>query len=116
LTQGGPESEATLGWRPQSLWDCSGTNAVAVIVWDGQTVVLGPASVEVEDKSQRDAAGAAKKTRKSRGDATGVSKKIRKHLLVFVTPTIVDAAGNPVHSEEELPFRQNAVPRQKTGN
>ena len=72
---------------------------MAVIAWDGQTVVLGPGSIEVEDKSRR--------------DATGVSKKIRKHLLVFVTPTIVDAAGNPVHPEEEMPFRQNAVPPQK---
>jgi len=42
LTQGSPESWATLGWRPQSLWDCSGTNAVAVIAWDGQTAVVRP--------------------------------------------------------------------------
>jgi len=74
----------------------------SAVVWDGQTVVLGPGSVEVEDKSQHDAKGAA--------------RKIRKHLLVFVTPTIVDPAGNRVHSDEELPFRQNAVPPQKTGN
>jgi general secretion pathway protein D len=73
----------------------------SAIVWDGQTVVVGPGSIEVEDKSQHDAAGAA--------------KKIRKHLLVFVTPTIVDAAGNRVHSDQEMPFRQNAVPPQKTG-
>jgi general secretion pathway protein D len=73
----------------------------SAVVWDGQTVVLGPGSVEVEDKSQHDAKGAA--------------RKIRKHLLVFVTPTIVDPAGNRVHSDEELPFRQNAVPPQKTG-
>jgi beta-lactamase regulating signal transducer with metallopeptidase domain len=73
----------------------------SAIVWDGQTVVLGPGSVEVEDSSHHEAAGA--------------TKKIRKHLLVFVTPTIVDPAGNRVHSDEELPFRQNAVPPQKTG-
>src|SRR5712692_7624956 len=87
----------------------------SAVVWDGQTVVLGPGSVEVENKSQHDAKGAAKKIRKSRGGATGVSKKIRKHLLIFVTPTIVDPAGNRVHSDEEMPFRQNAVPPQKTG-
>ncbi len=76
--------------------------AASAIVWDGQTAVVGAGVVEVEDKSRRDAAGAA--------------RKIRKHLLVFVTPTIVDPPGNRVHSDEDLPFRQNAVPRQKTGN
>ena len=67
LTQGSPESWATLGWRPQSLWDCSGTNAVAVIALDGQTAVVGAGAVEVEAKSRHDAAG--------------VAKKIRKHLV-----------------------------------
>ena len=104
-----------MGWRPQSLWDCSATNAVAVSAWDAKTTVVGAGAAEVEDKSQRGAAGATKKGRKSQRDAAGATKKIRKHLLVFVTPTIVDAAGNRVHSDEELPFRQNAVPPQKTG-
>ena len=33
-------------------------------------------------------------------------------LVIFVTPTIVDPAGNRVHSEEDLPFAQNSIPAQ----
>lgn len=34
----------------------------------------------------------------------------RKQLLLFVTPTIVDPAGNRLHKDDELPFSTNAVP------
>jgi type II secretory pathway component GspD/PulD (secretin) len=33
-------------------------------------------------------------------------------LVIFVTPTIIDPAGNRVHSEEDLPFAQNGIPPQ----
>jgi type II secretory pathway component GspD/PulD (secretin) len=36
----------------------------------------------------------------------------KDNLMVFVTPTIVDPAGNRVHSDDELPFAQTAVPSQ----
>src|SRR5260370_31996142 len=72
--------------------------SASAVVWDGQTVVLGPGSVEVEDKSQRDAAGAAKKSRKSRGDARALSKKKRKHPLVFFTPARCCITGKRVQS------------------
>ena len=36
----------------------------------------------------------------------------RKNLMIFVTATIVDPAGNRVHSDDELPFAQNAIPSQ----
>jgi len=29
---------------------------------------------------------------------------VKKNLMIFVTPTIVDPAGNRVHSDDELPF------------
>jgi len=32
--------------------------------------------------------------------------------VIFVTPTIIDAAGNRFHSEDEMPFSQNAFPNQ----
>jgi hypothetical protein len=32
--------------------------------------------------------------------------------MIFVTPTIIDPAGNPMHSVEEMPFAQNAIPSQ----
>ena len=37
----------------------------------------------------------------------------KRRLLVFVTPTIVDPAGNRVHPDDQLPSRGNAVPPQK---
>ncbi len=43
---------------------------------------------------------------------SSMSKK--KNLLIFVTPTIIDPAGNRVHSEEEMPFAQNSIPPQKS--
>ncbi len=41
-----------------------------------------------------------------------IPKKSDKELLVFVTATIVDPAGNRVHSDEDLPFAQTGIPTQ----
>ena len=38
-----------------------------------------------------------------------------KELLVFITATIIDPAGNRVHSDDELPFAQDATPAQPQG-
>ncbi|MGH7993568.1 MAG: hypothetical protein ACREDQ_08635 [Limisphaerales bacterium] len=38
---------------------------------------------------------------------------VNKQLFVFVTVTIVDPAGNRVHSQDEMPFALNGVPPQK---
>ncbi|MHB1309400.1 MAG: SecDF P1 head subdomain-containing protein [Limisphaerales bacterium] len=72
-------------------------------VWDGQTLVLGGYPVEdqvfIKDKVP------------VLGDLPGVGaffrneskSTVRKQLLVFVTATIVDPAGNRVHEAAELP-------------
>jgi hypothetical protein len=36
--------------------------------------------------------------------------------MIFVTSTIVDPAGNRVHSDDELPFAQSSVPVQSSDN
>ncbi len=36
----------------------------------------------------------------------------KKNLIIFVTPTIVDPAGNRVNTDEELPFGTNPIPPQ----
>jgi type II secretory pathway component GspD/PulD (secretin) len=36
----------------------------------------------------------------------------KKNLVIFVTPTIIDPAGNRVHTDEEMPFAQNTAPAQ----
>jgi beta-lactamase regulating signal transducer with metallopeptidase domain/type II secretory pathway component GspD/PulD (secretin) len=54
------------------------------------------------------------------GDVPGVGRLFRhegtstvnKHLLILVTPTLIDPAGNPIHAPGDLPFDPNSVPPQ----
>jgi len=41
---------------------------------------------------------------------TGI--KTEKQLMVFVTATIVDPAGNRAHSDDNLPFNPTTIPPQ----
>jgi len=36
----------------------------------------------------------------------------KKNLMIFVTATIVDPAGNRVHSDDNLPFNPTTIPAQ----
>jgi type II secretory pathway component GspD/PulD (secretin) len=36
----------------------------------------------------------------------------KRNLMIFVTATLIDPAGNRVHSDDELPFAQSGVPGQ----
>ena len=81
-------------------------------VWDGQTVVLGGLISEdirkIKDKVP------------ILGDLPFVGRLFRsesnesnkKNLLVFVTPTIIDPAGNRLHTDDEMPFARNSIPPQ----
>ena len=88
----------------------------SAVVWDGQTVVLGGLISEnvmrTKDKvpvlGDLPIAG-----RLFRSEAFSTKKK---NLLIFVTPTIIDPAGNRMHSEEEMPFARNSIPSQKPIN
>ena len=57
-----------------------------VNLWDGQTVAINESVLSGQSSST--------------------------NLLVFVTATIVDSAGNPLHSGEEMPFAQTNIPPQ----
>ncbi|MGA3266624.1 MAG: hypothetical protein ABSE16_07370 [Verrucomicrobiota bacterium] len=81
-----------------------------VNVWDNQTVVLGGLITStVQNTSDKIPV---------LGDVpligtlfTSQSKTTtRQNLMVFVTATIVDPAGNRVHSDDELPFAQTGIP------
>ena len=37
----------------------------------------------------------------------------KNNLMIFVTPTIIDPAGNRYHTDDEMPFAQGAVPPQQ---
>ena len=58
----------------------------SAVLWDGQTILLGMPS--------------------------SLSATNQKSLVFFVTPTIVDPAGNRVHTDEELSQRHSTPPKQ----
>lgn len=86
-----------------------------VNIWDNQTIVLGGLiSSQIET---------TKDTVPFLGDLPLFGKlfqsqskvAVKKNLMIFVTATIIDPAGNRVHSDDELPFAQQAVPTQPPG-
>ena len=88
----------------------------SAIVWDGQTVVIGGLigedTTKIKDKvpilGDLPFVG-----RLFRSESSSMKKK---NIVIFVTPTIIDPAGNRVHSEEEMPFAQGSVPAQTPVN
>jgi type II secretory pathway component GspD/PulD (secretin) len=86
-----------------------------VNVWDGQTVVLGGlvSSQEQTEKDKVPVLGDLPLFGKLFQSQYKTSQKM--NLMIFVTATIVDPAGNRVHSEDELPFAQNTIPTQPPG-
>jgi type II secretory pathway component GspD/PulD (secretin) len=84
----------------------------SAVVRDGQTVVLGGLIADGITKGQDKVpmlGDLPEMGRLFRKEAT-VAKQMR--LLVFITSTIVDPAGNRVHSDEDIPARTNSVPPQ----
>ena len=80
------------------------------IVWDGQTVVLGGL---ISDDVQRikdkvPVLGDIPLIGRLFRNESSVTKK--KNLIIFVTPTIIDPAGNRMHSDDEMPFGPMAGP------
>jgi general secretion pathway protein D len=83
-----------------------------VNVWDGQTVVLGglisDRVTSIKDKvpvlGDLPLLG-----RFFRSEQKGTTKK---NLVIFVTPTMIDPAGNRLHTDEEMPFALSTIPPQ----
>ena len=90
--------------------------ATSAIVWDGQTVVLGGLIAESVRKSREkvpvlgDIPFLGRLFRSEAADST------KKNLVIFVTPTIIDPAGNRVHSPDNLPYDPNRIPEQRITN
>ncbi|MGC3961461.1 MAG: hypothetical protein QM813_27115 [Verrucomicrobiota bacterium] len=63
-------------------------------VWDGQTIVLGNFSDQMLDTPPN-----------LKGAPKGSAKRQSKQLLVFITPTIIDSAGNPAKKDVGIPSR-----------
>ena len=90
--------------------------ATSAIVWDGQTVVLGGLIAESVRKTREkvpvlgDIPFVGRLFRSETADST------KKNLVIFVTPTIIDPAGNRVHSPDNLPYDPNRIPEQRITN
>jgi general secretion pathway protein D len=86
--------------------------ASSVNVWDGQTVVLGgllsDSVTTIKDKvpllGDLPIAGALFRNESK--------TTMKKNLLIFVTPVLIDPAGNRLHSEDEMPFAKESFPVQ----
>jgi general secretion pathway protein D len=84
----------------------------SAIVWDGQTVVLGGLIAEEIQKIKDKVPVIGDLPLVGRLFTSESFDTKKKNLVIFVTPTIIDPAGNRVHSEEEMPFAQGAAPPQ----
>ena len=86
-----------------------------VNIWDNQTVVIGGlvSSTVTTEKDKIPMLGDLPFLGKLFQSQTKSS--IKKNLMIFVTATIVDPAGNRVHSDDELPFAQSPLPPQPLG-
>jgi general secretion pathway protein D len=85
----------------------------SAVVWDGQTVVLGGLISEDVTKTKDKVPLLGDLPLAGRLFRSESSSTKKKNLLIFVTPTIIDPAGNRVHVDEDLPFAQQTVPPQK---
>ncbi|MDR3456209.1 MAG: hypothetical protein P4N60_02085 [Verrucomicrobiae bacterium] len=86
-----------------------------VNVWDNQTVVIG-GLISSQVQSTKDKVpiiGDVPLLGRLFQSSSKTTKK--KNLMIFVTATIVDPAGNRVHSDDMLPFANNTIPEQPPG-
>jgi beta-lactamase regulating signal transducer with metallopeptidase domain len=72
----------------------------AVDVYDGQTLVLANPLVTVVSKQPT-----------GESVTNAVAEEAGKRLLVFITPTIIDPAGNPIHTSGKEPFPTDKTPQ-----
>jgi general secretion pathway protein D len=87
-----------------------------VNVWDNQTVVLGGLITSSVQDTKNKVPLLGDLPLFGRFFQSQSKTTAKDNLMIFVTATIVDPAGNRVHSDDELPFAQNAVPVQPAGN
>jgi general secretion pathway protein D len=86
-----------------------------VNIWDNQTVVLG-GLISSQITTTKDKVPVLGDLPLMGTLFQSQSKtSVKKNLMIFVTATIVDPAGNRVHSDDELPFLQSTIPPQPPG-
>jgi general secretion pathway protein D len=88
----------------------------SVNLWDGQTVMLGGLISENISKMKDKVPVLGDLPLLGRFFRSEYSYSQKANLMIFVTATIIDPAGNRVHTEEEMPFAKNSYPLQPTGS
>jgi general secretion pathway protein D len=83
-----------------------------VNVWDGQTVMLGGMTTTVTNNVTDKVPVLGSVPLVGRLFQSESKHVVKKNLMVFVTATIVDPAGNRVHSDDQIPFNPNTIPPQ----
>jgi len=83
-----------------------------VNLWDGQTVMLGGGINSTVQTTKDKVPLLGDLPFFGRLFQSQSKSSIKNNLLIFVTVTIVDPAGNPVHSDDEMRFAQNGIPQQ----
>jgi general secretion pathway protein D len=81
-------------------------------VWDGQTVVLGGMISETITKIKDEVPVLGDLPLIGRLFQSESTDSTKDNVLIFVTPTIIDPAGNRVHNDEDMPFARNSIPPQ----
>ena len=87
----------------------------SVVVWDGQTVMLGGLISEETGRSRQKVPILGDIPLLGRLFRSESNVSAKKNLIIFVTPQIIDPAGNPLHDltdVENLPYNPNSVPVQ----
>ena len=81
-------------------------------VWDGQTVVLGGLIAENVTKSKDKVPVLGDIPLVGRLFRSERSTSEKRNLVVFVTPKLIDPAGNRIHTPDNLPYDPNVIPPQ----
>jgi general secretion pathway protein D len=87
----------------------------SVNIWDNQTVVLGGLISSKMNSTKNKLPMVADLPLVGRLFQSQSRNSVKKNLMIFVTATVVDPAGNRMHSDDELPFAQNTIPPQEPG-
>jgi len=82
------------------------------IVWDGQTIVMGGLISETVTKIKDRVPVLGDLPLVGRLFRSEGKSSIKKNLVIFVTPTIIDPAGNRVNDPNNLPYDPNKIPPQ----
>jgi type II secretory pathway component GspD/PulD (secretin)/beta-lactamase regulating signal transducer with metallopeptidase domain len=86
--------------------------STVVNLWDNQTLVLGGPVTSTTQITKEKVPIIDDLPLIGRLFRSQTENSVKKQLMVFVTATIVDQAGNRVHSEKDVPFNPSTIPVQ----